>query len=66
MQIANSLHRHVPKLNRYNASIWLDDLDRRYVENIDIIQSFHPLFNQVKLSSGYGRLIISSSPYENR
>ena len=60
MQMANSLHRRATKLNRFNAVIWLDDLDRRHVENIDVIPSFHPLFRQVKLSSGHGRLIISS------
>jgi hypothetical protein len=63
IQIADSLHRHVPKLSRFNGSIWLDDLDSRYVQNIEVIQSLHPLFNQVQLSPGRGRLIISSSLY---
>jgi hypothetical protein len=62
-QIARSLHRHIPKLCHFNANIWLDDLDNGYLNNTKVIQSLHPLFNQVRLSSGGGRLIISSSSY---
>jgi hypothetical protein len=62
-QIARSLHRHMSKLCQFNAIIWLDDLNSNFLNNIQLIQSLHPLFNQVRLSSGGGRLIISSSSY---
>jgi hypothetical protein len=47
MQIADSLHRHVPKLSQFNVSIWLNDLDSRYVQNIEVIQLFHLCHSEI-------------------
>jgi hypothetical protein len=66
--IAHSLHQRLPNLCQFHASIWCVDLARNnmYTDNIKTICSLHPLFKQTRLSSGGGRLIISSSSYRSK
>ncbi|CAF1016669.1 unnamed protein product [Rotaria sp. Silwood1] len=67
-RIAYILHRHLPSLHQFYTSIWLDDLplSDNYSVNIEAIEWLHPLFKQIKLSSGGQRLIISSSSYRSK
>jgi hypothetical protein len=58
--MGDSLHRRLRYLCQFYANIWLHDLASD-IDDIEVIQTFHPLFNQVRLSSAGGRLIISST-----
>ncbi|CAF2628429.1 unnamed protein product [Rotaria sp. Silwood2] len=67
-KIGHTLHRRLPNLRQFYTSIWLDDLplSDNYMFSIEAIQPLHPLFKQIKLSSGGRRLIISSSSYRSK
>lgn len=60
--LANTLHQRLPSLKQLHTQIWLEDLDSHDVDpkRIDKVQSLHPLFEKITLSSAGGKLIISS------
>ena len=66
--IALTLHRRLPGLRQFYTSIWCDDLvwNSMYTNSTEAMRSLHPLFKQTHLSSGGGRLIISSSFYRSK
>ena len=60
-RIARSLQQLVPKLTQFRVIIWLEGSETTYLNNTEEIQSLHPLFEHVQISSVNEWLIISSS-----